>query len=392
MRRTILLPALFVASCLGVHAQDIQGHGEAAAVTFIKDRRNLPDERWQSELRGRPVWRQFVAQHPGWWVEFNEANGLPHRALGAPISTIGATPSERAVNFLAHDLAAFNLPMQELQVRHVSSTSKHHYVHITQRHEGLDVLFSKALVKLDMQGRVIAFGLDVYADIGTLSTPIATEAQLIAAASAGLSDITGAAMVGAERILPVPFQHAVEHHLVREVEVTTNARSMPGRWMCYVDAMTGELLYRQNRILSEGDRAEGQDAGADVTMEATVQLTNPLDAPAVAVLRNLNVTVGNQNFTTDANGYVTCYAVHRAIRTLEHGGHGLHHAILDRLFGGWSQCGVLRPRCHIAGAQCILPREQHPRPRQCRAALVHRHGFQPDHQCGPLLRRLQRVL
>ncbi len=305
MRRSILLPALFVASGLGAYAQDIRGRGDLAAVTFIKDRKVQPDEGWQSELRGRSVWRQFVAQHPGWWVEFNEANGLPHRALGTPISTTGTTPSERALNFLTQDLAAFNLPMQELDVRHVSSTAKHHYVHITQRHEGRDVLFSKALVKLDMQGRVIAFGLDVYAEIGTLSTPIATEAQMISAASAGLSDITGGTVVGAERILPVPVIHGVEHHLVREVEVTTNTRSMPGRWMCYVDAVSGKLLYRQNRILSEVDLAEGQDVGADVTMQATVQLTNPLNAPTVGVLRNLNMTVGNQDFVTDANGFVS---------------------------------------------------------------------------------------
>jgi hypothetical protein len=208
------------------------------------------------------------------------------------------------MNFLTQELGAFHLPMQELQVRQVASSAKHHFVHITQRHDDLEVLFSKALVKLDLQGRVIAFGLDVYAEIGTLATPLATEGQMIASASAGLSDITGATVLGAERILPVPVQHAVEHHLVREVEVTTNTRSLPGRWMCFVDAVSGELLYRQNRIVAEGDHGDGQDAGADVTVEATVQLTNPLNAPTVAVMRNMNLTIGNQDFVTDANGFV----------------------------------------------------------------------------------------
>ena len=31
------------------------------------------------------MWQGFMAQHPDWFVIFNESNQMPHRAFGAPI-------------------------------------------------------------------------------------------------------------------------------------------------------------------------------------------------------------------------------------------------------------------------------------------------------------------
>ena len=113
---SVLLPLTFVVT---VQAQPAVPSSDRHAVTFIKDSKRLPDDAWQSELRARPAWQHFLQAHGQWIVEFNESNGKPDRAFGTPISTTGATPAERAMNFLANELAEFNIPMDELTVRNV---------------------------------------------------------------------------------------------------------------------------------------------------------------------------------------------------------------------------------------------------------------------------------
>ncbi len=271
-------------------------------MTYIRDARRLPDHTWQSTLRARPAWRQFLAANPTWTVEFNEANGLPHRAFGRPIPTAGATPADRATAFLAGTLSMFGLPLDELQVKHVSSTAKHHYVHFAQKHEGVDVLFGHVLVKLDQQGRVVLFGLDAYPGITTPLSPSLPAGAAASAASNGLPLVTATEDRGV-RILPLPVQRGVEHRLVHEVMVNTAQVGRPGRWLCWVDDVSGELLYRQDLVINEAPERD-EDSGADVQVSSTVYTTNQLAPSTVEPMPDVDITIAGQSFTADGTGFI----------------------------------------------------------------------------------------
>ncbi len=300
MLRSILAALLPLCAFSAVHAQRVDDHAPRAAVTFFKDRKRTPDQRWQAELRQRGPWRNFLAAHPRWRVEFNEWNQKPHRAYGPPITTTGATALDRATNFLQGQLAEMNVPMEELVMREPYVTGKHTYVHFAQRHEGRDVLFAHGMVKLDQQGRVICFGLDVENMENASATPLIDEAAAVTAASAGLMDITATDASAGLAWLPVPAFRSMEHHLVHQVVVSTGAHGTPARWRCLVDAADGRLLYRHNEVMTED--LSGNDAGADVTITGTISM-NPLQPTSQQAMRNLALTVGGQPFTTDDNGF-----------------------------------------------------------------------------------------
>ncbi|HMQ75025.1 MAG TPA: hypothetical protein PKE21_00270 [Flavobacteriales bacterium] len=297
MRRTLLSAGLLT-GILNVMA--VNGGRDERNVTFIRDPKRTPDLAWQAELRARPQWRAFVAGHGTWWTEFNEANGLPHRAFGTPIGTVGADPVAKAWDFLQHQLAGFGLPLGEVSVRAVYPTAKHTFVHFSQTHAGLPVVFGQAMVKLDGQGRVIAFGTDLYPGIQVEMQPGIGGAAAVANASSGLTGITGSEVNGL-RILPVPGHRSVEHRLVHEVVIHTMEQGIPGRWSCWVDAHSGELLYRQDLVVHHAPPAS---AGAEIAATATAHTVNPYVPATTEVLPDLRVVVNGLSQYLDDQGYL----------------------------------------------------------------------------------------
>lgn len=93
--RQVLLVAGLIAGTL--NAMAVEGGRDERSITFIRDPQRTPDIPWQAELRARPQWRAFVAEHGTWWTEFNEASGLPHRAFGRPIPAMGADPVSKEI-------------------------------------------------------------------------------------------------------------------------------------------------------------------------------------------------------------------------------------------------------------------------------------------------------
>ena len=160
-------------------------------VTYITDRQRVPDREWQAELRERNAWAGFKNEHPKWAVEFNEYTGMPRRAYGDPIGIAGASPEDKARTFLGSKLAAFGVPAEELTPLATAPTGKLTYVHFQQVHEGMSVLGASAMVKLDGQGRVIAFGADLHSNIETDMMPTLSEPAVLDAAQEGLVDVIG---------------------------------------------------------------------------------------------------------------------------------------------------------------------------------------------------------
>ncbi|HMC97995.1 MAG TPA: hypothetical protein VKG92_10085, partial [Flavobacteriales bacterium] len=271
-------------------------------MTFIKDVHQVPDAGWQGELRQRNAWRGFVAQHPQWVVEFNEASGMPHRAFGPPIATSGSTSEQRAMSFITNDLAALAIPVQELVPMSSAPAKKVTYVHYAQRHEGLSVLGAHVMVKLDAQGSVIAFGAEAF-DVSAVDVqPMVGAATAAGAASEGLPGVSSTVDEGL-RILPVPNGHEMDARLVHEVTVHTSIGT-PGRYQCWVDAHTGALLYRKDLVVNEREQGDGGDDAADVQVNGSVYTDGALGPLTVEGLPDLQTTINSTDFYADANGFL----------------------------------------------------------------------------------------
>lgn len=300
-------PTLAIAYAIALASTAQNGNvPQREEVTFITDSRRLPDAAWQGELRHRANWRAFTAAHGTWYAAFNEHNAKPHRAFGSPIATTGSTPQERAEQFIATQLSGFGIPTDELQLMSVAPTTKYTYVHYKQRHAGMEVLFSRLMVKMDNSGRVVTFGADVYDAIVVDAMPALSIADAPIIACAGLTGVTSTTVESEPRILPVPAARSTEFHLVYETLVHTMNNGMPANYRCYVDAHNGRLLYRTNLVHAHDPHGAtvAPPPSADLTLSANVYEFHPF-IPAVNLpLAHAEVTINGTTYNTDDNGQV----------------------------------------------------------------------------------------
>ena len=282
-------------------AQNAQSENDPYIKTFVLNTHYQPDADIQAALRSGSAWQNFLAENGTWWVEFNELTGKPQKASGKGIATTGATIEERAINFLNTNAQAFAPEVSSLQLQHINS-SKYHYVNFIQKYEGLDVLFSKATLRLTKDDyNVIMFGLDVYSGIEVNTVPSISGETAAAFAMADFDIIVNATEVAPDlAILPVPNvnEGGYTFKLVYTVNVnTTNKENLPGNYRTLVDAHTGDILYRVNEVHSCG--AYLLSATADVRSDIT---DNPLIATENRGLPYIKVTIDGSSYYADENG------------------------------------------------------------------------------------------
>ncbi|MCS6916897.1 MAG: T9SS type A sorting domain-containing protein [Chitinophagales bacterium] len=252
----------------------------------------------QQQLRLQPAWQQFVQQHPAWKVLFDESTGLPHRAYGAGIATPGPGDAvARSRTFISSYLTAFGVQPDQLVLRSVVS-SKYHYVDFYQEHQGLEVLTSRVTVRLTPDYRVVLFGAEYFPDLSVNTVPSLSAAAVAAAASADLPGTVHNINVNDElKILPLQglSEQPYSYHLVYECEVSGRNGLQVYRYLSYVDAHTGHVLYRANRV---------RNFEAQVNMKATVSI-NPTVPTETHNLAYLRIRVNGMDYYTDDQGNVT---------------------------------------------------------------------------------------
>lgn len=274
-----------------LYAQD-----RGATVSYLDKVNTRVDPALQQELRSGPAWQAFVSQHPGWSAEFDVHSGLPRSAYGPPMVADGATPEERALRFFAVTLSGFQFPIEDL-VHRSTVVGRSTYVHFTQRHAGLDVFGSHAMVKLDAQHRVIAFRLDVV-QLDAFQVVRQLDGLRIEAAWEGLVGVDAWELDGSCWVA-LPERNRRRVHQAARIIVHTKGDEVPGRFFCLVDLDDGALLYRSNTIVSCGP-----PMNASVSVSGHVYTGSPLGLPEVRDLPNVRATIGGTTYHADENGVI----------------------------------------------------------------------------------------
>jgi Zn-dependent metalloprotease len=276
--------------------------------TFYQDTRRMPDKNYQATLRSQAPWQNFLDRNGKWWVMFNEDNRKPHRAYGVPIQVSGTNAQDCAMNFIQSQLSDFRIPVSDLVIAGTPSSEKFRYVNYYQTYQGLRVLDSRLVVKMTPDFKVVMFGADVYDQITVSVNPAITASTAGSFASADLyENIMNITVKPELSILPVPKDKSTEFHLVYTVNVSTmDANEIPADYYTLVDAVTGEILYRQNMVLHFGEHDNHTMPGtvAEVQTEATIYMINPYVTPVTVNLPNMDITANSSGFLTDGNGYV----------------------------------------------------------------------------------------
>jgi hypothetical protein len=279
-----------------VSALGFSGEKDPLRVTFIKNPKQSFDLSYQQQLRNRDSWKQFTSLHGHWNVIHDENTGMPLRAFGKPVSVSGMVPEHVASGFLQHISSTFSAPLEQLVQTSVVSGKKYHYVNYRQYYQGIEVLFTDIQVKMTYDLKVMQFGLACHPQIHIPASAQLSPAAAMQAASLNVPHLVGTSIGSDLKILPVPGYRKYDYHLVYEVMVETmNTERIPGKYYTLVDAVTGDVLYRVNRV---------SHANTDVNVTGTMYLTNPYNPATSEPLKNLRIVENGTSYYTDNNGFL----------------------------------------------------------------------------------------
>ena len=148
------------------------------------------------------------------------------------------------------------------------------YIHLFN---GLDVIDSRLYIKQTHNNEVVVFGLDLFNNINISITPLISEEEAINSSVSNLPyKITESNVNEDLKILPVPSNDKYDYHLVYIVSIETTNLIGPAKYICYVDAHSGELLMRNNQVKYESPIS-------NVHVEGEVYTSNPFN-PLLKIL------------------------------------------------------------------------------------------------------------
>lgn len=266
MRRLAAASPLIVLLALPAMAVRPTSENRADARRFGLDRLEKTRRRAPS-VRTREGFRAFsAAEGGGWKVRYDPRTGLPSAITGGRAAPRGGRPEEAARAFLNARGAMIGVAPAELSLGEQSSGDGHRHLLYRQKYRGLPVEFSSVKVHLDAQGSVIGANSTYEPDLNLPTTP-AVDAE--AAVRAARSDSRGGTVSGPARLVILPLETTGRAHLAWKVPIRAAAAS----WRYYVDAMTGQVLFRYNNLRFAGPCA------TQGTVDAMVYDIDPTSTP-----------------------------------------------------------------------------------------------------------------
>lgn len=278
-----------------------QAHENEKEIRYVQETQVF-DEEYQSALRAMQPWQQFLQQHPRWSVHFNEGNQLPHRAYGNPIGGGSSfDPVQRVKSFMETDLAAFQLPLQSLELQGTHRSKKYTFVNFVQYFEGLEVINSRVTFKLTPNGEIILFGADVFKNIQLSTQPAISRSVAESAATNDLHAIHTVTTDARLRVLAIPGARNYTFKLVYTIMaegIDEHDNNMPSRYECLVDAHDGTVLSRRNLVV------QAAPSGGNLVVKGTIFPTHLLAPSQMRNLPHLRVQIGSTNNYTSSEGSI----------------------------------------------------------------------------------------
>ena len=281
-----LLSILFISLSAATHS-----HHDDNEIRFVKNKQPY-DNQYQAYLRKNTVWSQFQSVNTNWYVIFNEQNRLPHRAFGSPIQISNIN------DFLIDN--NFDLP-NDLREFYSLKNDKYTTKKFVQYYNNLEVIGSSLYAKLTNDNKLVAFGMDLFDNINVSVIPTIDVNEAINSATSNITNSISNIIVEDDvKILAVPVYRDYEYHLIYQISFSTKIEHGPAKYLCYVDAHTGQLLMRKNTVMYEAPPS------GTSTVSGEIYTSNPYNGSSIEKFKYLKAIDQNTNinYFTDNNGEV----------------------------------------------------------------------------------------
>ncbi len=197
---------------------------------------------------------RFASEYGGdWHYQINDLTGTYHHVygsgidIGSPIVTAEAAEGA-AREFIGNNPDLFGIGDEDLKVMSNAAGLGKRSVIFQQTYNGLRVWGGRLHLVFTEAGRLFEFGSDVYPDINISTEPSLSQEQALAVAKDGIGFVEGRDEVTHREllILPVEENETLTYRLAYRFDLRTVEPF--GIWATYVDANSGEILWRENHV------------------------------------------------------------------------------------------------------------------------------------------------
>jgi hypothetical protein len=234
---------------------------------------------------------------PGWTATTDKVNGSITDLYGKSITLAGTTNKDKAAGYIAQRLKDFGFKPGEWLFTTAPSAPKADYVNYTQSIGSHKVIFSKLSFRFTKDGNLSRIEAKNYGSPvpGTAPTISKNDALALALKDIDGVNITESAIENDWVWFPIPSANKYTLHPAWKFRIKGKVPgSIPANLSGYVDALTGEILYRTNEV---------RETGYDLSVKGMVYKNNTVTPATLEPLSDLTLVIaGIPAYITDASG------------------------------------------------------------------------------------------
>jgi len=200
------------------------------------------------------VHTKLQARFPGWFITTDPWTGGFKELNGKPMTVSGSTLLEKANNLMKNELSVVGIKPSDWKLDHEFTNNKGvTFLYFYQVVDGKKVTFAKMHFRFAPDGKIARINMKGYGQPDqTLSASI-SESKALELATKDLNDaiITNQSIESNLEWFPIPSTKGYQLHPAYKFSIegkNQESSSVPLLIYGYVDAITGDLLYRDNEI------------------------------------------------------------------------------------------------------------------------------------------------
>lgn len=295
MRKLVSVLCL-LAIATGVRADEHE-HEHGLTYSVYQNTRGMSAATAEKIAKTQEQGRAFLT---GWNATVDRISGEFRDMYGPAVQVAGSNNLEKAQLLMSSKLSAMGINAADWYVTRNSHVGHAAFVDFAQKIDGHKVAFANLQFRFTKDGLLQRVKTKNYGqpEPGAAPTISANDALQTKAMTSDYSayTLTGKEILPEWEWFPVPTQAGYELRPAWAFRVTgIGAYEMPFDVKGYIDARTGDLLYRINEV----------NTTFDVQVKGQVFVTSPLAPSGEVLMSDMRVEIGGNNYVTDDTGYVS---------------------------------------------------------------------------------------
>lgn len=234
---------------------------------------------------------------PGWAVTTDKVNGAISDIYGQPVSLAGTSNKEKAAAFISQRMKVFGFNSSEWQFTNAPSAPRADYIYYVQSIGGHQVVFSRLSFRFTKDGDLARVQAKYYGSPASALVPSINKKDALEIAVKDISgvNITESTIENDWVWFPIPSANKYTLHPAWKFKIKGKVPGgIPANLTGYVDAITGEILYRTNEV---------RETGYDLSVKGMIYKNNTVAPATLEPLTDLNLVIGGTPFFfTDTAG------------------------------------------------------------------------------------------